>query len=537
VKFFVLRQIHASEANRDLRHHQSASKDTRKRPRTPDDPGCQRQQSGKTICHSLTGFFDRRAQKGVGEGQTHRAGMSAPTTGSGDPTVHDPSGSGLVGPSPGCSGSTDEATSSASATPNIGPTVSTSESRQVSQTGAHHGSELLSRGGNSDLANKSGRKKSSAEERQRIILALFPQPEQRAEFKKRCGMDFNPALCTDSRRFMDLWVAFKKATSPSSKKVSKLRDLARDIHKNKIGKQSAMEGKAKQGSSKRPRESQSTSTTPASAGKPLAKIPKVGQTAADRIGGSASNAERIMVVDDDEPNVIEGENEEPVLSSFVGADEGTYADAIRSGRRTKKDEPFLLFIHAGQEERKLMDKETWQLIQEKFQEVSIRLIMEDKAYPQTDWIGWSNGVGLIVLEDLQSLQLTQEIIGTITVAGDSFRAWAKGEKGKYEPLTIQIPSAFPASTFSARRLVQALVKQNGLPEINDNIVIRSCKGVPSRKGVRLLRIGASEEVIKTIGSRPDSIRLGTGKVTVYYQGKPLRAEQEEQAPASASTPM
>ncbi len=60
--------------------------------------------------------------------------------------------------------------------------------------------------------------------------------------------------------------------------------------------------------------------------------------------------------------------------------------------------------------------------------------------------------------DKESQAITQEIVGRINVAENSFRAWAKGDKEKYTNLTLKLPSTM--ASFTSGKAVQIVSLMN-----------------------------------------------------------------------------
>ncbi len=82
----------------------------------------------------------------------------------------------------------------------------------------------------------------------------------------------------------------------------------------------------------------------------------------------------------------------------------------------------ILWVHKGKEERLTLTKVEWNLFQMKLQEEVCQLVLAGKPYPKIDWQRRVRGVGILTPMDKVSQTITQEIVGRIKVAENSFRA-------------------------------------------------------------------------------------------------------------------
>ncbi len=222
---------------------------------------------------------------------------------------------------------------------------------------------------------------------------------------------------------------------------------------------------------------------------------------------------------EDNDDIIADEDGEPSLDDFADdmrAALPTYAQNAKGEKR--KDYPFILYVHYGSDERKTMPRETWNILFEKVQVVCLdRAFKDDMVSPKIEWSGFSKGVGVIAPVDMESQIAMQEIVSGIKVAEHSFRAWAKGERGRFTPLSILIPATMKKEVFSAGKIMQAAVLMNNLPE--EKHIIRSCKEFSGRGKQRLLRIGAEEDLAKAIRDKNGVIYIAASKLEVFYQQK------------------
>ncbi len=70
----------------------------------------------------------------------------------------------------------------------------------------------------------------------------------------------------------------------------------------------------------------------------------------------------------------------------------------------------------------------------------------------------SEGVGIIAPADEESQKLVKELIGTLQVDDTVYRAWAKGERGKYTYVSVKLPAALPADKVIAGKALQVLLR-------------------------------------------------------------------------------
>jgi len=366
---------------------------------------------------------------------------------------------------------------------------------------------------------KRTRKTLREEEEKRVVLALFPTPEAKAEFKRRVGSDFDPKRALDSLSFRDLWEEFSKNPNPSAKTRGRLRDLA-VRSQSKPSKPTAASLATRSGKvyDKRKREensSNSMSSTPT--GKSF-KIPRV-TTPRESSANQAVSAAPEETSDDP----IMDESEYPDLKHFSEGDEDpTYADMAQE-REEVKESPLTLYIHKGKQERLRMPRQVWNVFFEKLQERCLKLMGSKTRPPRIDFSGFYNGCGVIVPADEASQTTTIDIIDNIKVTDNEFKAWRKGERGNTTVLTLQIPPSMTPSIYTQGMIMTNLVELN---ELNAGPNGEHLKGISNKhvapgSAKRVLRFAASDTALADIIERHGKLHLGASKVTVFWKGRPL----------------
>ncbi len=235
--------------------------------------------------------------------------------------------------------------------------------------------------------------------------------------------------------------------------------------------------------------------------KALPKIPRLTTTPPEDAASAAAGGQ--------DPDVLE-EDELPSLEELSQAlsEEGekSYAEAAGSaGKATdRKDYPYLLYVHTGDEERKTMTRKTWDLFLKEVNKAVVDMVLEKGKAPRSEWNAYKRGVGFFAILDKDSQTMMKELIAAIKVAEFSFRGWAKGETGKYTPLTTILPAQMDG--LPTGKLMHAITALNGLPaqtEQETHFVIRSCEARRGGSG-RVLRIGVSrtwKEILESMDYR------------------------------------
>ena len=349
---------------------------------------------------------------------------------------------------------------------------------------------------------------------ERIVRSLWPTSELRKDFRETSGQEPDPVKLLTSVRFRDMWKEFDSATYPTTKARTDLRKLALQIQskEKRKGNSKALKAKSEDDNNVNKRKLRSLSSersepTPTTS-RSLPKIPRVGASPAAPATASQVAA---PAQSDEEQEILE---EEPLLDDFeedLREALPSFAEKVKGGKR--KDFPFILFIHTGDEERRVMSRETFNLLQEKIQEKCFLLMEKGEPAPMVEWFAFAKGSGVIAPANQESQDILRTIVAETKVAEFTFRAWAKGEKGKYLPLSIKLPGSL---TFPGNRIMMTLIQFNRLPP--DSYVIRSCKPITDNGKERLLRIGAEESLFNAIKAKEGYLYVAACKLEVFYQG-------------------
>ncbi len=178
------------------------------------------------------------------------------------------------------------------------------------------------------------------------------------------------------------------------------------------------------------------------------------------------------------------------------------------GRTVRKDYPFLLYVYTGDEDRKVMSRKTWDLFLKEVNKSLVDMVLEKGKAPLSEWNAFKRGVGFFAIIDKDSQVMMKELIAGIKVAEYSFRGWAKGETGKYTPLTAVLPQQLDG--LHTGKVLQAVTTLNQLPEPTEeekHYVIRSCEARRGGAG-RFLRIGVSKDWLETLESKEFRVFVG-----------------------------
>ena len=360
---------------------------------------------------------------------------------------------------------------------------------------------------------------------ERIKRALWPQPEHLRDFKGATGQEPDFKRLWSSTRWRDLWMRFDAAKNPTTKDREDLRKLALELHtKGKQGKRGS--GPPPNATSKttaitlnkkRKTRSLSLERSGSNPPTPVSKQPRV--TPAPETSSSTPTKLVPTIVEATEAmgdmNVIQDETDEPTLDDVAPGDvSGEAADyASKAKGAARKDYPYILYVHEGNDERKTMSRETWNCLYEKINTACMDLIIGEKDAPKIEWSGFAKGVGLIAPLDERSRDIMQKLVADTEVAEYKFRAWAKGEKGRWVPLSIKIPAFMKKETVTAQKIMQMAVLMNKLPE--KSYIIRSCHVIQPGKE-RLLRIGADEHLVTRLKQLKGEIYVAAAKLEVHF---------------------
>ncbi len=252
------------------------------------------------------------------------------------------------------------------------------------------------------------------------------------------------------------------------------------------------------------------------------KIPRLGASPGAAPSAAKATSTPVQVDEEEVVDVIDDESLEPGLEDFaddIRAALPSYANVAKKGEK-RKDFPYLLYVHTG-EERRTMSKETWTCFYEKLNVAFMNLVFRGKEVPTLAWFSFAKGVGLICLANQASLDQMKNIVATIKVAEFTFQGWAKGERGKYTPLSVRLPSPLTSGVFTAGKVLQMAILQNKLP---DKYFVRGCKKVPGGGSECLLRFGAEEELFEALRRLDGDIGVAAHRLEIFYQGSRLTTD-------------
>ena len=162
--------------------------------------------------------------------------------------------------------------------------------------------------------------------------------------------------------------------------------------------------------------------------------------------------------------------------------------AASGGPAGKTRMPYMSWIFAGDKEKGFVSEDSWDLIKTQLQDEVLRQISEGMVIPDLafEWFGWRGGAGLIACLDGPTQLWYETMISNITVNGQRFKLWKRGEQGSLNLLqfTLSDPTLLARSTDDIRRLMRGLNRS-----IQGRFTIVSRKRVPDgRKDVFTLMV-------------------------------------------------
>ncbi|MEO1413499.1 MAG: DUF4780 domain-containing protein [Bacteroidota bacterium] len=440
-----------------------------------------------------------------------------------------------------------------------GPTSSTEGSAKPLTPAQRAASADLAkaRDAKQDQEKKIAEQKQAARKRDEAIrLALWPTPAaERDVCQKSMTYDINYRRLWSSGHFRDAWHDFSSLKQPTGDDRSKVINCAVFTLRKKEGRtdqaaQKRGETKEIQFPSHSIKRDRSSSSSSSSVGSTVLrpsqfKIPKrsdptqataISKTAPPPVidlVGTTSNTPKpatplaavsggaMETNDDATPKVVEAEEDEPALDQFT-ADMtdalGNYADAAKGKTKKKVDYPYLLYIHKGTELRETINKETWKVFLAKAQAAIMDDILsnDDGFSPNVDWTGHKNGTGVIATTDEMSQEHVRHIVSTVTVEGQSFRAWKKGDREEKTFITVKVPSSMRA--YDSDKIVQVMSRANRIEELSWNLLeVRQLH----ESGERILKLTADEDAISRIKALGGEVKVGLSKLEVHHRGKKL----------------
>ena len=223
---------------------------------------------------------------------------------------------------------------------------------------------------------------------------------------------------------------------------------------------------------------------------------------------------------EDTPAIVEGEAKEPALEHFTqdlsSALQTGYADAARSAKKPRKDYPFLLYIHKGVELRETFGRDVWKLVLEKAQALILDSTIETGYAPNVDWTGYKNGTAVIATTDEKSRDFVRNVFDHITVEGQSFKAWPKGEKEKKKIVSVKLPASMQKC--STGKAVQAIERANDIPTGGWNI--HMVKDLP-QSHERLVKLIVDEPTFDRLVAIGGTVKVGLSRLEVMCGGEKL----------------
>ncbi len=372
----------------------------------------------------------------------------------------------------------------------------------------------------------------NAAEHQRISLALWPTAAIKKDLRDAAGQDPDPVKLLSSTRFRDLWTSFSKEPKPTSRMLVDLRKLVVEIMMVKGGRgrrtPNHQSSKLTESNASSKRKNRSLSLERSSSPKATlqSKIPRIGATPPSGNKPSTSTPKPSLEgVEEEDADLVVDEASEPTLEEFAADVRDAlpnYAN-VAEGKNSKPDYPYILYVHSGTEERRTMSRETWTVLLEKIQVATLDLALKGEGV-RIEWTGYARGVGLIAPADAESRDKVKDLVASLKVADDPFRAWAKGEKGDWTPLSIRIPATMTKKVFTAGKIMTAACLLNKLPD-KDSFHIRDCNEVKNSKD-RLLRISAKKDLVDALVQLDGIIYVAASKLRVYYQRNPLTKDSK-----------
>ncbi len=374
----------------------------------------------------------------------------------------------------------------------------------------------------SKSSDKSRQKQDRSDTKERVIRALWPTPELKKDVRDATGADPNPDRLLSSARFRDMWLDFDSSKNPSAKSVTAMRKLAVEILGRKKGhtRRSQNQPKSESEGVRKSTKGAKRKTRSVSTERGASRSGHTPEAKSAKVTPHTSTSSSTIMEQGEDSDVIVDEDHEPSLDDFaeeMKAALPTYAQSAKGEK--KKDYKYILYVHLGDEERRTMAKEVWTLLFEKVQASCLERVFAQKEVPKIEWSGYSKGVGVIAPSDEASRDIMKEIISNTKVAEHSFRAWAKGEKGKYTLLSILIPHTMKKEVFTAGKIMQAAIMMNQLPE--GSHYIRNCKEVAGGGKQRILRLGAEDNLVQAFKDKNGVIYVAASKLEVYFQGARL----------------
>ena len=354
----------------------------------------------------------------------------------------------------------------------------------------------------------------------KIRLALWPSPEAEADIKTATFCDtIDYERLAGSLRFRDAWSDFSKLSHPTGPERARVIRLAIEALKVRPGATRRHDTKKDAKSDKkRARESTGSSSnteTTGSAKKFLGPIPKVKKTQQE--DPKATSATGASPEEETNKDIVMDEDDEPLLDTFSRdlGDALPYAEAAK-GNKSKKDQPFILFIHKGTTVREAISKAEWKLLLEKVNVQLFEMAIEGKETPKIEWSGHSAGTGLFAPISPASQDILVSLVDSIKVDDQSFRAWPKGAREDHLALTIKLPAGL--KSIPSGKIVEGLNRMNTIS--SNEWKLYNVKGLPD-SGQRILTMIADRPLAERLAKDGGYLWCGAGRVEVFYKNQRL----------------
>ena len=367
-------------------------------------------------------------------------------------------------------------------------------------------------------------------EQERLIRALWPTQETQKEFMEITGVAIDAHRLLSSVSFRDSWMIFNKKKVPTGKERNAIRKLAIETHSRRTGPT------PQRGTREIGRKTKRADLTASSVGSPfhtpsstptqdrkLPKIPKLVGTAKEPSNTpiESSDHQEGDYIDRDDLPTLETFTQDLQIELPETFAEATKGGTKRKRKRARVENPYVLYMHTGDEERRAMSKETWSTFLTKLQSIVVDLSIAGKETPRVEWSGFADGVGLLAPRDVVSRDLLKDIVQSIEVAEFKFRGWTRTEEGKFTSLQMRIPPSM--SHLTSGKLLTSITKINGLPE--GSALARGYKSVPRSKE-KVLRIGAEKPFVEALVALKGEVYVGVSKLVVYAGRNPLYEADE-----------
>jgi hypothetical protein len=203
----------------------------------------------------------------------------------------------------------------------------------------------------------------------------------------------------------------------------------------------------------------------------------------------------------------------------------SYASKAKLRKGEKRFSNFLLHIYGGTEHRVKISEELYQKVWAEFQLLCLERLNGVQCIPAVEWNGFADqdcgsGAGLIAAVNEDGVELIKSMIRSITVEGQTFRAWDKHES-RWTSLTLLLHKSLNnSSTFTDDILKKALQHQNGGLLPNNEEKVRSC-GSKVRDGNRIFRLLVDDETLLGLEASDGKVQILGTQSELFRGNHPL----------------